>query len=94
MPAGGSGGFPDDDSRADGHDESMTKSLATAALALIATLASVAPVAAATHKGSDREPSVKVTRSTDNLFDIEYWGLKYAERTDSRIAAQSGDGGI
>ena len=81
----------------------MTKFIATAALALTVTFASVAPVAAATDHRSDKAPSAKVAPKTDNSFDIEYWGLKHAQRTDDRtvvrtiepkIVAQSGSGEI
>ncbi len=31
---------------------------------------------------------------TSRLFDIEYWGVKHQQRTDTKIVAQSGSGEI
>ena len=81
----------------------MTKFIATAAFALTVPFASVAPVAAATDHRSDKAPSAKIAPKTDNLFDIEYRGLKNTQRTDDwtvartiepKIVAQAGDGSI
>ncbi len=88
------GGFPDGASKTDRQDECMTKLIATAALALLATFASVAPAAAAPSKGPDRVPSAKVTEEPGRLFDIEYWGNKAAPHRDAKIVVQSGNGEI
>ncbi len=72
----------------------MTKSIASTVLALIATFAAIAPVAAATDRRSDMSPSTNFTQETRNLFDIEYWGLKSSPRTDTKIVASSGSGSI
>ncbi len=64
----------------------MTKLIATAALALIATFAIVTPASAASANTPEKATTAKIGRGHDNRTEVL--------RIDTRIMAQGGTGNI